>query len=124
MASMILMSVLFAATGGLVIDVMTTAPEVRAAAREYLPYMIAAPVLGCAAWMFDGIFIGATRGQDMRNMMIVSAAIYLVSVLALTPVYGNHGLWMSLLISFVARGITLALRYPVLESDADPDMPR
>ncbi len=117
--AMVLMAVGFAAFGGAIIDTMTTSPEVREAARDYLPYMVAAPVLGCAAWMFDGIFIGATRATDMRNMMVVSALIYAVAVLVLTPLFGNHGLWLALLISFVARGATLALRYPSLEADAD-----
>lgn len=101
--------------GPAVIDLMTTSEEVRAEARIYLPWMIAAPVLGVASWMLDGIFIGATRTADMRNMMIVSAAIYAVAAWALVPAYGNHGLWMALLISFIARGVTLAVRYPDLE---------
>jgi multidrug resistance protein, MATE family len=84
----------------------------------FLPYVIAVPVLGWASWMLDGIFIGATRSRDMRNMMVVSFAIYCVCVAALLPMLGNHGLWISLLISFVARGVTLGLRYPALERAA------
>jgi multidrug resistance protein, MATE family len=54
--------------------------------------------------MLDGIFIGATRTRDMRNMMAVSAIIYAAAVVVLTPFLGNHGLWAALNISFVARG--------------------
>ncbi|MGR3605259.1 MAG: MATE family efflux transporter, partial [Sulfitobacter sp.] len=72
-------------------------------------------LLGCASWMLDGVFIGATRSRDMRNMMAVSFAIYAASVIILLPWLGNHGLWISLLISFVARGVSLGLRYPALE---------
>jgi MATE family multidrug resistance protein len=104
--------------GPAVIDLMTTSEDVRAEARIYLPWMIAAPVLGVASWMLDGIFIGATRTADMRNMMVVSAAIYAVAAWALVPAYGNHGLWIALLISFIARGVTLAVRYPALERSA------
>ena len=109
----------FAIAGPWVIDVMTTAPEVRAEARIYLIYMVLAPLTGVAAWMFDGIFIGATRARDMRNMMFLSALIYLGALLTLIPTYGNHGLWMALLISFIARGVLLGLRYPALEAEAD-----
>ncbi|WP_102106961.1 MATE family efflux transporter [Oceaniglobus roseus] len=105
----------FALFGGAIIDLMTTAPEVRTEARHYLVWMVLAPLAGCAAWMFDGIFIGATASRDMRNMMALSAAIYFAALLALTPVFGNHGLWVALLISFVARGVTLGLRYPKIE---------
>jgi MATE family multidrug resistance protein len=109
----------FALAGPAIIDVMTTAPEVRAEARVFLVYMILAPLVGCAAWMFDGIFIGATRTRDMRNMMVVSAVIYVAAALALVPSFGNHGLWIALLISFAARGITLGLKYPALEAAAE-----
>ncbi len=118
LVAVLLLTLAFAAGGPALIDLMTTAPEVRAEARRYLPWMIASPLVGVAAWMLDGIFIGATRTRDMRNMMALSALVYLVAVLALTPVMGNHGLWAALLISFVARGATLALRYPALERAA------
>ena len=104
--------------GANAIDLMTTSEEVRASAKVYLPWMTVAPVIGLAAWMLDGIFIGATRTADMRNMMAISTAIYFAAVWQLTPEFGNHGLWAALLISFVARGITLGLRYPALERAA------
>ncbi len=116
--SNIVLALVFAIFGGWIIDVMTTSGEVREVARLYLPYMIAAPVLGWAAWMLDGIFVGATRSGDMRNMMVVSFLIYAVAAWALMPTYENHGLWGALLISFVARGVSLALRYPALEAQA------
>ncbi len=105
----------FWSAGGAVIAAMTTSAEVRAAAGGYLPWMVAAPVLGAAAWMLDGVFIGATRTRDMRDMMAVSLAIYVASVAVLLPMLGNHGLWLALLISFVARGATLGWKYPALE---------
>ena len=111
----VFLAAVFLIAGGQIIDIMTTAPEVRAVARVYLPYMILAPILGAAAWMLDGIFIGATRTADMRNMMFLSAVIYFVAVLVLMPMLGNHGLWVGFLISFVARGITLGWKYPALE---------
>ncbi len=69
--------------------------------------------------MLDGIFIGATRTADMRNMMIVSTVIYFAAVIPLMAAFGNHGLWMGLLLSFVVRGATLAWKYPGLEAAAD-----
>lgn len=68
--------------------------------------------------MLDGIFIGATRSADMRNMMAVSFAIYTLSLWLLLEPFGNNGLWASLMIFFVARGVTLGLRYPALERAA------
>ncbi len=109
----------FALSGGWIIDLMAKDPEVQATARVFLPYMVLAPLVGCAAWMLDGIFIGATRSRDMRNMMALSFVIYWVAILVLLPLLGNHGLWLALLISFIARGVTLGLRYPALEASAE-----
>lgn len=112
------LALVFALFGPAIIDIMTTAPDVQRAARSYLPYMVAAPIVGVAAWMLDGIFIGATRSGDMRNMMIISAAAYFTAVIPLMWAFGNHGLWMGLLFSFVVRGITLGWKYPALEAAA------
>lgn len=116
--SSVLLALAFAFAGGAIIDLMAKAPEVQSEARIYLPYMVLTPLAGCAAFMLDGIFIGATRSRDMRNMMAVSFVIYVVCALLLVPSLGNHGLWLSLLISFVARGATLGVRYPALERAA------
>lgn len=102
--------------GGWGIDVMTTAPDVRLEARQYLPWMVLAPLAGVACWMLDGIFIGATRTGDMRNMMLISVIVYMLSLWALLGSYGNHGLWASMLLFFIARGITLGWKYPGLEA--------
>ena len=108
----------FGIGGGALIDLLTTAEPVRDAARAYLSWVVVVPVIGAAAWMLDGVFIGATRTADMRNMMILSALVYAAAAAVLVPLYGNHGLWAAFLISFLARGATLALRYPALERQA------
>lgn len=112
------LSLVYFVFGGQIIDLLTTAPEVRTEARSYFLYLVIAPLLGVWPFMMDGIFIGATRTRDMRNMMVVSLVVYVISVLALIPLWGNHGLWLALLISFIARGLTLTLRYPALEQSA------
>ena len=109
------LSLVFGLAGGAVIDLMAKVPEVQEAARVYLPYMVLAPLLGVASWMLDGVFIGATRTADMRNMAVLSTGAYVVAVLLLVPVWGNHGLWIALLFSYIARAVTLAARYPALE---------
>ena len=97
---------------------MTTAEPVREAARHYLFWMVIAPLTGLTSWMLDGAFIGATRTRDMRNMMVLSVLGYYAAVAVLMPLYGNHGLWAALNLSYALRGLTLGLRYPALERSA------
>ncbi|WP_127109386.1 MATE family efflux transporter [Pararhodobacter zhoushanensis] len=107
----LLMAGVFALAGPGIIDLMTTAPDVRAEARHYLPWVVAAPLLGIAAWMYDGVFIGATFTREMLVTAFFAAAVYVVAVVA-TWGMGNHGLWLSLMIFNVARGASQALLYP------------
>jgi MATE family multidrug resistance protein len=111
---------IFIAGGGAIIDAMAANPQVRETARHYLPWAIAAPVAGVACFQLDGIFIGATRTGDMRNMMILSLAVFLAAWALLTPIFGNHGLWASIIVFFIVRGVSLAAFYPALERAAFP----
>ena len=111
----LLLGALFWITGPWIIDLMAKAPEVQSQARHFLPWVVAAPVIGIASWMLDGIFVGATQTRAMRNSVAISAAIYAASLAILMPAFGNHGLWASLMVLNTARGVTLALRYPALE---------
>ena len=119
LGTVILMALSFFVFGNSIINIMTTAEDVRTVSYEYLPWMVAAPLAGVAAWMLDGIFIGATRTADMRNMMFISFCVYLIALVVLLPIYGNHGLWASLIIFSIARGVTLGFKYPALEASAD-----
>jgi multidrug resistance protein, MATE family len=97
---------------------MTTASEVRDVARVYLPWLVLAPVIGVASWIFDGIFIGATLTGLMMRTMLISVAIYVAALGALVPAFGNHGLWGALMVLNIARGVTMALAFPAVARKA------
>ena len=96
------------------IRLMTVNSEVRETARHYLFWTSLTPFLGTICFQFDGIFTGAMATREMRNMMVLSLMIYLAAWWVLERNFGNTGLWASLCIFFVARGITYAMRMPAL----------
>jgi MATE family multidrug resistance protein len=99
--------------GPALIDIMTASVDVRRIARDYLWFVIFAPLLGVFAFAFDGIYIGATWARDMRNLMLASLAIFLTAWFSLRS-FGNDGLWGAFLVHYAARGGLEALRYPAL----------
>ena len=103
----------FALSGPALIELMTASADVRHLAREFLPFVIFAPLLGVFAFGFDGVYIGATWARDMRNLMMLSLVIFLIAWFALRS-FGNAGLWGALLVHYAARGGLEALRYPAL----------
>jgi MATE family multidrug resistance protein len=106
--------------GPFFIDWMAVNPDVREVARHYLFWAAFAPLVGVACFQYDGIFTGATQTADMRNMMILSLAIYMLAWWWLEPAYGNLGLWLAMIVFFVARGVTFAWRMPALRRAAFP----
>jgi MATE family, multidrug efflux pump len=99
--------------GPALIDIMTASMDVRRIARDYLPFVIFAPLLGVFAFAYDGIYIGATWARDMRNLMLLSLLIFFTAWFSLRS-FGNAGLWGAFLVHYAARGGLQALRYPAL----------
>ena len=106
-------TLLFAVFGNALIDIITTSPEVRIAARDYMWLAALAPACGVLAYAYDGIYIGASWARDMRNLMLLALAIYMASWFALSG-FGNTGLWLAFLIFMLSRGVLQALRYPAM----------
>ena len=77
-------------------------------AEVYLIWVIVAPVINVAAYIWDGIFLGATASRALRNSVIVSTLLYLGAVYLLMPL-GNHGLWSALTLLLIARGVSLTV---------------
>ena len=80
--------------------------------QPYYPYLAAIPVITFAAFLWDGIYIGATASKAIRNTIIISSLlVFLPLWWLLVPSYGNHGLWIAFLSFMLARGITMTVSY-------------
>lgn len=106
-------TLLFVAFGTPLIAAITTSPEVRDVAGQFMLLAALAPVCGVAAYCYDGIYIGASWVREMRNLMLLALATYGAAWYLLTP-FGNAGLWIAFLIFLMARGALQALRYPAM----------
>ncbi len=113
-----LASAFFLIAGPALIALLTTAPEVRAAAETFLPWAALTSLTGALAFLMDGVFIGATWSNEMRNRMLLSFAFYLAALAVFVPVFGNHGLWAAMNVFLLLRGVLLALRLPAKADQA------
>ncbi|QFR34363.1 MATE family efflux transporter [Ancylobacter sp. TS-1] len=100
--------------GGALIDALSANEQVREVGRAFLPLAALTPLLGVAAFAYDGIYAGSTWARDMRNLMFPAVALYFL-VWWLTLPLGNTGLWIAYLAFMAGRGIFLAIRLPALE---------
>jgi MATE family multidrug resistance protein len=107
----LLLTLAFWLGGGAVIRLMTDLDAVRAAASTYLAYAVLIPAVAVWAFVLDGIFFGATRVAELRNAMVVATLVFFAGAFGLTGPFGNHGLWLAMLIFLAARGLLLWLVY-------------
>ena len=104
-------SILFWFTGPLFIRVLTDIPDVVDTALQYLPWMTAAPVIAFWAYLYDGVFVGATRAKEMRNSMVISTFLVFIPAWFAFRFLGNHGLWLAFMIFLGSRGIGMHYYY-------------
>lgn len=88
-----------------ILRIMTNDRVIIDQSKEYLFWTLLIPITGFAAFLWDGIFIGATASKEMRNAMILSSLLFFFSYFALTPVWGNNGLWFSFIFYLLVRGV-------------------
>ncbi|MEG3132776.1 MATE family efflux transporter DinF [Rouxiella sp. T17] len=99
-------AIVYAVAGEQIVNLLTSLPELRTLADRYLGWQIVLPLVGVWCYLLDGMFIGATRGKEMRNSMAVAAAGYAISLLTL-PVLHNHALWLAVAVFLSLRGLAL-----------------
>lgn len=99
---------IYAFAGEQIVSLLTSLPELRVLANHYLAWQVILPVVGVWCYLLDGMFIGATRGAEMRNSMAVAALGFGVTMLTL-PLWGNHALWLSLAVFLALRGLSLGV---------------
>lgn len=95
---------------------MTSDPTVVEASKEYLPWLLLMPVIGCAAFTWDGIYIGATASKAIRNSMLWAvvgfAVVWFAGILFLNRfVQPIHILMAAYFAHLLARTVYLSVRY-------------
>ena len=90
-----------------IINELTDLDYLKFLTFNYIVWIVIIPPVASICYQFDGIFIGASQTTEMRNGMVLSVLLFILSSYVLVRNYGNHGLWLSLLFFMVMRSITL-----------------
>ena len=84
---------------------------VIAASADYYIWAAAVPFAGFAAFVWDGVFIGATLTRQLLESMAAAMAIFFIVLFIFYPSMGNHALWLAFIIYLAMRGILQTLLY-------------
>ena len=93
------------------IDFMTDIENVRDISYQYSFWLVLLPFVSSFCYQLDGIFIGASQTQELRNAMFISVVIHLISSFMLVEGFGNQGLWISLTIFLILRALILVIYF-------------
>ena len=90
-----------------VINLMSDIEEIRKLSLSYVIWLIILPFIASFCYQFDGIFIGSSQTKELRNAMIFSVSCYLLISIILTKYLFNTGVWISLCLFMIIRGVSL-----------------
>ena len=87
------------------LGLITNEQSVIAASSAYFYWVLAIPLAGFAAFLYDGIFIGATATRWMLRAMFIASVVFFLIYYGCRGVMGNHALWLAFIIYLALRGI-------------------
>ena len=103
-------TILYGFGGQFILSLLTNNPTLILESHPYFFWVILIPIITFSAFLWDGIYVGATATVPMRNsMLIITVLIFLPAYYLLKEPLGNNGLWLATMIWLAARGISLWL---------------
>ena len=101
----VLFTAVYALGGRGFLGLLTDEASVVDAAMEYLPWALLIPMAGMAAFVYDGIFIGLLKTRGMLVASAVATVVFFGLYFVLFPLWGNHALWLALIVYLALRGL-------------------
>lgn len=107
----LLFTALYAVFGDAFIATMTSDSEVITAAKPYMGWLIAMPIVSALAFMWDGVFVGATAGVQIRNAMIWAALAFVIGYITTFTWLGAQALYIAYFAHLIARVAYLTVEW-------------
>lgn len=107
----LLYTLFYIVCGGGIMQLLSDDTSVIAASAIYMPWVWLIPFAGMAAFIWDGLYIGITASRGMLISSLVAAVVFFLVYLCLFPSWGNHALWLALLLFLFVRGAVQTLMW-------------
>ncbi len=104
-------TLLYAVGGEAFLRLLTDDVTIREAAKAFLPWAIAIPFCGIAAFVWDGVFVGVTNTKGMLCGTFCGAVAFFGVYFVFRHALGNHALWLAFCTYLLARGIAQHVIY-------------
>ena len=98
-------TLVYAIGGKVFLGLITNEQSVITASSAYFYWVLAIPLAGFAAFLYDGIFIGATATRWMLYAMSIATIAFFLIYYGFRGTMGNHALWLAFITYLALRGI-------------------
>lgn len=109
------LGVAFTVTYALIFDfllkIFTVDPEILTLADDYAAWIMFLPIISVTAFVWDGIYLGATAAKEQRNATLIASILFFLIYYSLRDAIGNHALLFAQLSFFGIRGIVQTIYY-------------
>ena len=105
----ILFSAIYVVGGKSFLGLLTDEPQVVEASQAYVWWAYLIPAAGVAAFIWDGLFIGTTKTRGMLLSSAIATLVFFVTATVTIGIMGNHGLWLSMILYLLTRGMIQTL---------------
>lgn len=89
-----------------ILSLLTSDPDVLYKSNDYTHWAVMIPLVSFAAFVFDGIYVGATRSGAMLMTVGSGMIVFFTLWLLLTATLKNHGLWIAFLAYLAVRSLS------------------
>lgn len=107
-------ALVYALWGKECIGLLTDNSEVLTASSRYIGWLIAMPIISTLAFMWDGIYVGATAGKEIRNGMVYAALGFAIAYAACYELVGIQALYIAYFAHLLARVVYLSAKWRTL----------
>lgn len=101
-----------------ILGILTDKQNIIEFSRQFHVWVYMIPLAGFSAFLWDGVFVGATASHQMRNSMLIAVAGFFVLYFAFSDIYANNILWIAFIVYLALRGIVQSFMASAILNDS------
>ncbi len=101
----LIFTLIYSFGGEYLLRILTDKQRIIDLSAQYYLWVLLVPIAGFSAFLWDGIFIGATASRAMLYAIAVATALFFVIYISFVSILGNNALWLALIVFLAARGL-------------------
>lgn len=101
-----------------ILGFLTDKQNVIELSKQFSFWVCLIPIAGFSAFLWDGVFVGATASHQMRNSMLIAVASFFIVYYVFSSIFANNILWIAFIVYLALRGGIQSFMAPAILNDS------